>query len=72
MNYHDDCAAIRKLPPDVRRKTIWDSAYVNDYDAALVVLKESSNVNRDAVMTIARFAFARDAWVEPKKKVEQP
>jgi len=45
------------------------SAYWNDYDAALEVLKHSSNVDREAVFKLVREALLKDINVSPQPKV---
>ncbi len=63
MNYLHDKLYISKLPQEERTELVLSSAYVNDFDCALEVLRSSPNVNRADVIAIAKHAMLLDCGV---------
>lgn len=60
MNYLHNKQFINSHPPMDRMELIQSSAYWNDYESALEVLKHSTNVDKQKVITLARAAMLRD------------
>lgn len=60
MNYLHDKQYINSQSPMDRMELIQTSAYWNDFDSALEVLKHSTNVDKQKVINLARATMLRD------------